>query len=455
MTGCSGAATTDAPLTLTPCGQFKCGKYEVFENRDARTGRKLQLNIVVAPALSEKPAADPVFFIAGGPGQPSTDLARIEARWQQLRVDRDLVYVDQRGTGGSHRLQCKLHESDDIQSFFRELFPLDAVRACRAELEKIADLTMYTTPIAMDDLDEVRAAMGYERINLIGFSYGTWASLEYLRTHSDRVRSLALAGTATPRTQFPLHFAGGAQTAMWKLIDDCAHDESCRRAFPDLSSEFNSLLERLRKKPAEFRLDEGAIRLSYDAFAERLRLMLYDTASASRVPLSIHHAAQGNWIPFATAALARTRSAAENLAMGMYFSVTCSEAVPTITDADIERETAGTFVGSFRTRVHQRACGEWPRASVPVDYYRPVESDVPVLMLAGELDPATPPEFAEEAAKSLRNGRVVRIKNVAHGYTSECAVTTMTEFIVRGSAAGLETGCFDGMKRPAFVPPRE
>jgi pimeloyl-ACP methyl ester carboxylesterase len=228
-------------IQLTPCGspndsaQALCGQYEVFENRAAQAGRKLTLNLVVLPALAAQPAPDPVFFLSGGPGQGAASSARDGGGGlaQQLRRARDLIFVDQRGTGQSHQLACDLYGDDaEVQSYFNDLFPLDKLRACRRELEKSADLKLYTTPVAMDDLDEVRAALGYTQINLYGASYGSLAALQYLRQHAERVRSVALAGVATPATKMPLHFAKGAQAAMDRLMADCAADVTCRAAFP-------------------------------------------------------------------------------------------------------------------------------------------------------------------------------------------------------------------------------
>ncbi|HEV2667922.1 MAG TPA: alpha/beta fold hydrolase [Blastocatellia bacterium] len=452
-------------LQLKPCslpndsGQALCGQYEVFENRATQAGRKIKLNLVVLPALAAQPAPDPVFFLSGGPGQGAADSARsgIGSLARQLRRERDLVLVDQRGTGQSQQLDCNLYGADqEVQSYFNDLFPVDKVRACRQELEKRADLKLYTTPVAMDDIDEVRAALGYAQINLYGASYGTLAALQYLRQHPAQVRSLALAGVATPETKMPLHFARGAQAAMDKLIADCASDETCHAAFPQFKTEFAAVLARLDKGPVSFELPHPVsktlqgVSLSRGVFLERLRLMLYNS-TASLAPLLIHRAAQGDFAPFGAVALARTRSSAERLAMGMYLTVTCSEWAGAITEEEIEHETSGAFLGDYRTRRHVRACQEWPRGSIPAGYYQPVKSAVPVLMLSGELDPATPARFGAAAAQSLPNSRQVLIRNEAHSYSSDCLRNLIAEFIAKGSAKSLDTACVELARRPRFA----
>jgi hypothetical protein len=171
-------------ILLTPCRVPKssdavlCGSYAVSENRAAQAGRRITLNIVVLPAVSPTPVANPVFVLVGGPGLGAASLVTGESQWfaENFRRERDIVFVDQRGTGRSHRLSCPFGDGGAMQNSFNDLFPVEKVRACREALEPTADVRLYTTPIAMDDLDDVRAALGYRRINLYGGSYGTLAA---------------------------------------------------------------------------------------------------------------------------------------------------------------------------------------------------------------------------------------------------------------------------------------
>src|ERR1700741_61613 len=220
-----GAALSTAPVKrgsvqLKPCNNptltsdALCVKYEVFENRATRTGRRIPLNIILLPAKSAKPAPDPVFYLADGPGAAATGYAEA-AFMNGLRRNRDVVLVDQRGTGESNPLNCAPFGSrEDMRGYFGEQFPVEKIRACRAELEKVADLKLYTTSIAMDDLDEVRSALGYDRVNIYGGSYGSTTSLVYLRQHGDRVRSVAIFGVAPPAAKIPLSFSKGVQDSM-------------------------------------------------------------------------------------------------------------------------------------------------------------------------------------------------------------------------------------------------
>jgi pimeloyl-ACP methyl ester carboxylesterase len=448
-------------LQLTPCAiqnadeQVLCGRHTVFEDRAAGSGRRISLNVVVIPALTATPRPDPIFVLAGGPGIGAASSAQANSGWlpSSIRRERAIVFVDQRGTGASNRHVCAFGDDAAPQTRFNDLFPIERVRACREALTNVADVKLYTTPIAMDDLDDIRAALGYRKINLYGASYGTQAALQYLRQYPARVRSMALAGVATPAAKQPLNFARAAQEALDRLIEACAADGPCRTAFPSFATELGTLLASLEHTPTAFQLSSPttarseAIRMSRGVFVERLRLMLYEPHGASRVPLVVHRAAQGDWAPFARLAPAGVTTGVS----AMYLTVTCAETAARITDDDIRKETTGTFVSDYRTLTHLRACAEWPKAHVPANYFEPVKSDVPMLLLSGELDGATPARWAADAARSLPNSRQLIVPNTGHAYGHPCLDGIVGEFFAKGSARDLDVACVQTLQRPPFV----
>ena len=464
---------TSAPapkFQLEPCsapgqkadqkGEARCGKYEVFENRATKAGRKLALNVMVLPSLNAKPAPDPVFFIAGGPGQGIVGVIQAGV-WKDLiakiRRERDVVLVDQRGTGESNRLQCAPENKDDMEAYFKEKASDEMLRKCRAELEKIADLTLYSTPIAMDDLDEVRAALGYEQINLLGGSYGTTASLAYLRQYPQRVRSVTLTGVAPPDYRIPLPFAKSLQHSIDRTLEDCAADTACHKDFPNLREEFNSVLAKLDKGPVKFETvnpitnKPQSLTMSREMFINALRLLLYSTDTARYVPLLIHASAEEEFTPLASTAFAIGRALGDQIALGMHFSVTCAEDVPFIPADELARETAGTYLGDFSVKAYQKVCALWPQGKVPASFATPVKSDVPVLLFSGDLDPVSPAWVAEAAARHLPNSRHVVVREAGHTATNECIDGLMAEFISKGSARGLDTSCVNQIHRTPFV----
>lgn len=453
-------------IDLTPCDFPKhkepalCGKHAVYEDRASRSGRMILLNIVVLPAAAAVPRPDPVFYLTGGPGQGAARIAGVAdmSLMRELRRERDIVLVDMRGTGDSPRLQCpsKIDRSK-LQSFFPEIFEPATIRACREALEWVAELKFYTTSAAMDDLEEVRAALGYDKINLSGVSYGTLAALEYLRRHPQKVRAVALAGVLTPSAKMPLQFAKGGQRALERLFEDCAADPTCRKQFPDLRGKFATVLATFDQGPVKFEMAypikqaAQTVSLSRGVFTDRLRAMLTSHEYARMLPLVIDHAAAGNWATFARIALTTATPSAFGVTTGVYYSVTCSESVPAIRDEDIVRENQPTFLGDYRTRRHQQACAHWHRGEVPANFYEPVKSDLPVLMLSGDIDPATPPEIATAALSTLPNGRQVVLRNTPHSYTSQCARDVIAEFIGKGSSRELTVACAERLRRPLFL----
>ncbi|HXA20545.1 MAG TPA: alpha/beta hydrolase [Thermoanaerobaculia bacterium] len=433
-----------------------CGKYEVYENRTLRSGRKIALNIMVLPALSDKPAADAWFPLGGGPGQSAVAAYPSAGFTVKVRQQRDVVLVDQRGTGGSNPLPCNLRDPKNPKELIGDSMPLDKVRACRAELEKKADLTQYTTSISADDIDDVRRAMGYDKINVFGASYGTLAGLVYLRRHGDHVRTLTLEAVATPNYRIPLPFARTTQSSVDGLIDRCAADAACNKNYPDLKKEFRAVVGRLEKSPAHFEVKNAAgeaqtVTLSRGMFVADLRPVLYIPSLVSQFPYFVHRAYQGDWSTYAAAVMAVRGAIDKAVDRGMSLSVVCAEAVAGITEAMIRRETGGTYLGDFQVRLYQKACHEWPRGGIPRDFYDPIHSAVPTLLISGALDPATPPEASAQAARDLSNSRVVVVKNGTHGTGSPCIDRLISEFVSQGSATGLDASCADQIPLPPFV----
>ncbi len=368
----------------------------------------------------------------------------------KIRRERDMVLVDQRGTGASNRLQCAPEDKDDMASYFKEKSSDESLRKCKAELEKVADLTMYTTLIAMADLDEVRAALGYEQINLLGGSYGTTASLSYLRQYPQRVRSVTLTGVAPPDYRIPLPFAKSLQHAIDCTLEDCAAEEACRKDFPDLRAEFNSVLAKLETlNPATTK--PQSLTMSREIFINALRLLLYSTETARYLPLLIHTSAEGEFGPRAGTAFTLGRTLSDQIAFGMHFSVTCAEDVPFIPADELARETAGTYLGDFSVRAYQKACELWPQGKVPASFATPVKSDVPVLLFSGDVDPVSPAWIAEAAARHLSNSRHVVVREARHTASNECIDGLMAEFISKGSARELEASCVNQIHRAPFV----
>jgi pimeloyl-ACP methyl ester carboxylesterase len=469
--GCRKAGTSAEKAKafgpLRPCKlrgideELLCGKLTVFENRETRAGRTIDLNVVVLPALDGNRTEAPLFHLEGGPGVAGTGIAVFYAKeGADYRRHRDVVLVDQRGTGESNPLTAPARTRSP-QDYLSEMYPVDYVKTMRETLEKRADLTQYTTSIAMDDLDDVRAWLGYERINLFGLSYGTRAVLVYMRQHPDRVRSAILNGVAPTYLKMPLYHARAAKRAIELLFAECAGDEACHRAFPNLEREWEAVLERLGREPARVEYappDKSApvtVDIQRDVFAEKIRNRMYSRESARRIPMMIHRAAEGDFAPFLKDAIPKDRSRPDFIADGMYLSVTCAEDVPFIDQEEAAKANTGNPFGNYRVEQQTRACGLWPRGQIPAGYLDPVRSDAPTLIISGQVDPVTPPDRGDEVASHLPNARHIVMAQGAHGLDGlknvECLDKVMLEFLAKGNAKDLDTACVESVRAAGFV----
>jgi pimeloyl-ACP methyl ester carboxylesterase len=411
----------------------------------------------VLPALNQKNKTEPLFDLAGGPGAASTEAADFYAGpGREYRRRRDVVLVDQRGTGQSNRLSIPQQKTP--QHYLSEMYPVNYVTEMRQALEQHADLTKYTTSIAMDDLDDVREWLGYDKINVLGGSYGTQAAQVYMRRHPDHVRSVILLAVAPTNIKMPLHHSESAARAMDLLLGECEQDPTCHAAFPQIRDDWNNVLAQLGKQPARVdysppRSTSSTLEIQRDVFAEKIRMWMYGRDKAARIPLIIHHAAQGDFGPFLQAAI--QPSIPDFLADGMYLSVTCAEDVPFIDQNEAARLNAGNPFGNYRVFQQTRACAMWPRGDIPADFLEPVRSDAPVLIFSGNLDPVTPPKFGAEVAKYLPNSRHVIIAEAAHevsGLTNvDCLDRIALEFLDKSDAKNLDVTCVDKMAPPPFA----
>lgn len=445
----------ECSLDEGPAGSY-CGTFEVPEDRVSKRGRRVPLKIVVAPALRRDPAPDPLFVLAGGPGQAAASMAGdLLPMFRRFRTDRDLVFVDQRGTGESNRLGCdpSLEELDEVA--VDDDRTLARYRACLAALD--ADPRLYTTPIAMDDLDDVRAFLGYDQINLWGGSYGTRAGLVYLRQHEAHVRSLIIAGVAPPDMSLPLHTARDAQRAFDRMLADCAADAACQTSFPTLPADAAALFSRLERdrpvvkavhprtgKPVELPLTRRDVALV-------VFRALYGPEVASLLPRVLTEAAAGRYEGLlALAFQGAPEGDARDMALGMHLSVVCAEDIPRITpEAKAEAAAAG-FLGAAMFDVQYAACEFWPVGPIPDSYYAPVVSGRPVLVLSGADDPVTPPVWGERVAGQLGNARHIVVPGAGHGVAHGCVPMLMSRFLSEASVANLDPTCLEALARPPF-----
>ena len=471
LAACTGNAPPDVAspsvISLRNCrvanidSEVKCATLVVFENRETKQGRKIDLNIVVLPAGARIKEPDPVFVFAGGPGQAATDLAReAMAILGGLNAKRDIVLIDQRGTGKSNGLNCKPADADaeeSIDPVRRDQIARKLLLECRDALMKRADLTLYTTTIAMADIDAAREALGVAKINLWGGSYGTRAAMEYLRRYPDHVRSVVLDGVAPATMAMPATFARDAGAAFDKMLTACAGESVCAKRFPHLKSDIEGVFAALEKSPRTIALPDALTGVRRQPVITKNRVLmavfssLYIPEFAALLPDSLTRAKRGDFGPLMSVTSAFGGFDEEKIFAGMRFSVVCAEDVP-----QIRRDTSSA-IAPFKeifVREFSNACEDWPRGVVPKDFATLPRSDKPVLILSGGIDPVTPPLFGEEVKRTLTNSLHLIAMNVGHGVSSRgCAPRLIKKFIESASVTGLDGSCLDRLPRPMFYEP--
>jgi len=323
---------------------------------------------------------------------------------------------------------------------------LASLRRCRDSLASTADLRMYTTAIAMDDLDAVRAWLGYDRLNLYGVSYGTKAAQVYIRQHPDRVRAAVLYGVVPLALPTQLDLAASAQATFARVCRACAADSACRALTPDLKRDLDTLLAQLARRPMRVTTfgRPGAPRtidVTERSVRDLVQRVLGGSRPIERLPYVLHAASTGDFTPIGQALSDDPPPSPAPPPRGVFLCILCSEAMPQVDAAAIEKATRGTFFGDFPVRWQLRQCAEWPRGPLPKDFWKPVSANVPVLAISGDLDPITPPRYAESVIRGFAIGRHIVVPNRSHNDVDPCITSLFESFLIAGSTTGLDTSC--------------
>ena len=460
-----------AALTLEPCRvpgvaqDARCGVVARPLDPARPDGATIGVHVAVLPALARAKRPDPVFFFAGGPGQSAIDLAgHVERLLGRLRQRRDIVLIDQRGTGRSAALACDDDALDpaaaDPAAQVARLLDCRDALAQRAPLRSADDLRHFTTTIAAADVDAVRRALGVPAMNVVGVSYGTRLALEVLRQSPQAVRRAVLDGVAPPDMALPRSFSTDAQAALDALLAWCADDAACRDRHPQLPAQWRALLERLphdvvRPHPVSGR--DETVTLTRPMLLGLVRLALYSPVLASALPWAIAEAAAGRWTPLVGLGSALTAGAAmPPLAVGLHFSVVCAEDDPRVAESTDE---AGADFGDSLGALYRRVCEAWPRGDVPLAFYTLPPSPAAVLLLSGGLDPVTPPRHGERVRTALGpSARHVVVEHAGHGVLAlGCVRDAVFRFVDAADdarALAVDAGCARAVPRPpAWQPP--
>jgi pimeloyl-ACP methyl ester carboxylesterase len=429
-------------------------RYENPEDRIKNNGKLIKLSVVKLSSHSSKTTADAFTIIQGGPGSSSIDLLiSYSAILNEIRSKRDILVVDQRGTGRSNVLTCP--EMQDAEEVVDPEKIKQLSQQCLDGLD--ANPRFYTTSIAVQDLDAVRHAAGYNQLSIYGVSYGTRVAQHYLRRFPDKSRAIILDGV----TPIGLNLAGGeiarrSQASFDDMSARCKASDSCKKQFGDIPLKFKELRERLAEAPVTVSLlhpVSGELmdkELTEQDLYGVLRLMAYATESNALLPMLISKAHDKNYIPLAAQTLMVGSEFAKDLAIGMSNAVVCTEDAPFVEASDLEG-LDNTYFGKDMANSIAAMCEVFPRGLMDDDFLKPFDTDVSVLILSGETDPITPPANGEQAAKMLSNSKHLIVPAHGHGVFSRgCVLQLSSQFIEEASFENLETDCIQREKPMPF-----
>ncbi len=445
--------------------EVQCGEVQRPLDPAQPGGVQITVHYLVVPAMARNKQPDLVLLLAGGPGQSAIGVAPLVLpRFARLNNRRDLVFIDQRGTGQSAPLLCADERNLPIAQALDVAAQLQRLDQCRLQLAQLpyGDMRFYSTTIAMQDIEAVRQKLGAPQWNLVGASYGTRAALEYLRQFPDSVRRTVIDGVAPPDMVLPASFSTDGQVALDAVLQACEQDGPCRTQYPHLRQQWAALLQSLPRTVSINHPLTGApeqFTLTRASLLRAMRTPLYVPAMAAALPAAIVAASQGRFDALLGLSSTLDSGKATRLALGMHFAVVCSEDVPRL---GLSTDQPGADFGNSDAELYTQVCKNWPRAAVPSAFYTLPPTRSPVLLLSGGADPATPPRHGERVAKALgaTNASLVQhivVPQAGHGVSSlGCMGDLLFRFIdAKQDAAALpqDAHCAVGIPRPgAFIP---
>lgn len=432
-----------------------CGQLQVPENYDQPEGKQISLFFAVLPAISDNKKPDPLLILAGGPGQAATELAAaIDRIFKDVRRQRDILLIDQRGTGRSNPLRCAMGHVEEFAKTDEQISLQALALECLQQFET-EDLTQYHSVNAIRDFERVRQYLGYPQVNLYGGSYGSRAGLVYLREYPQSVRAAVLDALAPVQVVVGPFGAHGADS-FHQLLQRCAASDACNDAFPNLYERYQDALLRLEQQPELLRVPDPLsnemtdVMMTAGRFTSALRVALYHPTGRQLLPYVMTQTAEGNYTPL-MGLLGSTMAQAE-MYMGLTLSVLCSEDLPRATPELLAADADNDFIGGRTGDAFVEMCSVWPQQQRPADWFEPVQSDIPTLLLSGALDPVTPPAWAELAAQTLSNSRHLVAPHGAHTIVSHtCANRLAARFIDDLNLAALDEKCLLEQRPTPFI----
>jgi len=460
-TGAPGSTTLELSDCRISAGpgypgiKARCGTFLRPLNPEDPDAGQLELRVAVVPALDLNPEPDPLVPLAGGPGGGAIQFyAAYYSAFEPVRRERDILLLDQRGTGASARMDCPF-DDHVVEGQYTDEQTLEFTRSCLEQLPH--DPRFFTTSLAVADLEALRLALGYPALNLLGTSYGTRVAQHFARRYPDSTRTIVLDGVVPPQLPLGPEIATEAQRALDDILARCLSDIACNERFPEIDLDFESIRALVNEQPVRVELSDPvtgkreSLDFGRNELAAAIRLLAYQPRSIAIMPLLIHEAANDNFVPLAAQFQLTVSSLADALALGMHNSVVCTEDLPFIDRDTVDFGALNeTYIGALQFEALETICSIWPRGPIDDGFAEPLATDIPVLLLSGEADPITPPRYADLAAVALRNARHLIGDRQGHGQIAAgCMPDIVARFVSTADSGALDVACME----TAFIMP--
>jgi len=444
LEACRISAGPGAPSMKARCGTIR----RPLDPTGAEPG-EIELRVAVVPALNLTPEPDPFVPIAGGPGQGTIQFyTTYSPAFEDVRRNRDILLVDQRGTGASARMDCPV-DDDLVEGQYSVELTVEYTNACLEQLP--FDPRYFTTSIAVADLEAVREALGYPSLNLYGVSYGTRVAQHFARRYPGSTRTIVLDGVVPPQLSLGPEIATESQKALNNIFFRCAAEPSCDARFPNIAETFARVVTELKRAPALIGVPHPntgrpeTISFGTGELAVAIRLLAYHPSSSALLPLLIDEAGNGNYVPLASQYRMTMMAMTDALSLGMHNTIMCTEDIPFYDKTTIDYDgIEASYIGTMQLRALEAICSVWPEGPIDPEFKVPLATDLPVLLLSGDADPITPPRYAELAAVDLVRARHLIGKHQGHGQIGVgCTRRIVARFVAGADPANLDPDCLE------------
>ena len=434
------------------------GTLPVYENRDTQNGKKINLFVAVTPAIERDSLMEPIFIIDGGPGVAASNQSYFYTEIEQsYRKYHDIVYVDARGTGKSNPLHCpEIQTRSTPQEYFENPYPKEEIESCILRHQDTVDFNFYKSKYIVEDLEDVRQWLGYEKVNLMAISFGGKVSLMYMDRYPNSINRVVLHAPDAPQIDYVSKRGLYSQRSLDELFILCANDSLCSTNYPNIKNEFNVVMQRFKESKIVQNIKwngiDQEIELRWPPIAEKISKMLYSDDQYIQIPYLVHQAYLENYEPLLEVMNITDTETDFFFADGLWLSNICAEDLP-VADKNYDKSEKESFLSDYVYTTRKYACDRWPVEPADSSELMAVVSDIPTLLISGHFDPTLPPETGKEIVKHLSNSEHIIVPYMSHMLSNLSNIQCYDSYVLayfESTSDHVNTECFKEMRPQPF-----